>query len=165
MKMTHSLTVAVFCALACSLLSDITMAESPTPNLAVEEPFSGKTNELKDTLIALEKQSWEAWKNRDSKFFTTFLSDDHVDLWPTGPINKAATVSTVGSPACVVKSYAVDKFQLVSIDANTALLTYFAQQDTACGGNAVPSPAWVSSLYVRRAGRWVNVFYQQTPTK
>jgi hypothetical protein len=33
---------------------------------------------LKETLINLEKQSWEAWKRRDGKFFQDFLSDDHV---------------------------------------------------------------------------------------
>jgi hypothetical protein len=53
---------------------------------------------------------------------------------------------------------------LTVFDANTALLNYWAEQDTTCNGNAVPSPAWVSSLYVRRGERWVNALYQQTPT-
>jgi hypothetical protein len=46
---------------------------------------------------------------------------------------------------------------------DTALLAYRAEQKTMCGGFAVPSPAWVSSLYVKRGSRWVNVLYQQTP--
>jgi hypothetical protein len=117
---------------------------------------------LKETLINLEKQSWEAWKNRDGKFFQLFLADDHVEVGSNGLTNKARVVAGVASPVCVVKSYAVDSFELTTFDTNTALLTYHAEQDTTCGGSAVPSPVWVSSLYVRRGGRWLNALYQQT---
>jgi len=120
---------------------------------------------VKETLIKLEKQSWEAWKNRDGKFFQNFLSDDHVEVGFGGLTNKATVVAGVASPICVVKSYSVDKFELTVFDAKTALLTYHAAQDTNCNGNAVPSPVWVSSLYVKRGGRWLNVLYQQTQTR
>jgi len=117
---------------------------------------------LKETLTNLEKQSWEAWKKRDGKFFQEFLSDDHVEVGFTGVTNKATVVAGVASPACVVKSYAVDNFKLTMFNANTALLTYRAEQDTACNGNPVPSPVWASSLYVKRGDRWVNAVYQQS---
>jgi hypothetical protein len=120
---------------------------------------------LKETLVNLEKQSWEAWKRRDGKFFQEFLSDDHVEVGFNGVTNKARVVAGVGSPVCVVKSYTVETFELTMIDANTALLTYHAEQDTTCGGNAVPSPVWASSLYVKRGGHWLNAFYQQTQTR
>jgi hypothetical protein len=119
---------------------------------------------LTETLVGLEKQSWEAWKNRDGKFFQEFLSDDHVELGAGGAAGKAEVVESVASPACTVKSYAVDHFKLAVLDTRTALLTYHAAQDTTCGGKAVPSPAWVSSLYIKRGDRWLNVLYQQTPT-
>jgi hypothetical protein len=49
-------------------------------------------------------------------------------------------------------------------DANAALLTYHAAQDTTCGGKVVPSPVWASSLYIKRGDKWFNAAYQQTPT-
>ena len=98
----------------------------------------------------------------DAAFFERFLSDDHVEVGSSGVATKAEIVPFVGSPVCVVKSYAVDKFELTVFDANTALLTYHAAQDTVCH-NRVPSPVWVSSLYVRRGGRWLNDLYQHTP--
>ena len=113
--------------------------------------------------MKLEKQSWEAWKNRDGEFYRDFLSDDHQEIGAGGVSTKTDIVPFVGSKACVVKSYSVDNFTVTIFDANTALLTYHAAQDTLCGGTPVPSPAWVSSLYVRRAGHWLNAFYQQTP--
>jgi hypothetical protein len=118
---------------------------------------------LKETLVGLEKQSWEAWKNHDGKFFEEFLSDDHVEVGFGGPVGKAAVVKTVAGTACDVKSYTVDKFELALFDSETALLTYHAAQDTTCGGKPVPSPVWVSSLYSKRGDRWLNVLYQQSP--
>jgi hypothetical protein len=117
---------------------------------------------LKEELVKLEEQSWVAWKGRDGKFFEGFLSDDHVEMGVGGPSNKAEVVAFVASPICVVASYSVGQFQLTVLGPDAALLTYHAEQDTKCHA-AVPSPAWVTSLYVRRNGRWLNAVYQQTP--
>ena len=72
-----------------------------------------RKNDLKRTLMALEKRSWEAWKNHDGKFFKQFLSEDHVEVGFGGVTNKATVVTGVASPVCVVKTYAIDKFELV----------------------------------------------------
>jgi hypothetical protein len=135
------------------------------PSTSAHRKVRDDKDALKETLVKLEQQSWEAWQKRDGKFFQDFLSDDHVEMGFGGRANKATVVAGVASPICVVKTYAVDQFELTAFDANTALLTYHAAQDTACGGNPVPSPVWVSSLYIRRGGRWHNAFYQQTQTR
>lgn len=122
-----------------------------------------EADNLKDQLVALEKQSWVAWQKRDGAFFASFLSSDHIEVGSSGPGDKTSVVAFVGSPACTVKSYAVDSFQLSRPTSDTALLVYHAQQKTTCGGVAVPSPVWVSSLYVFRDGRWQNALYQQSP--
>ncbi len=59
-------------------------------------------DDLKDTLVKLEKQSWQAWQRRDGTFFQAFLSDDHVEVGFRGVTRKAAVVAGVASPACVV---------------------------------------------------------------
>ena len=145
-------------------LAATTIAILAFASLAFGQRKQADKNSLKESLIKLEKQSWEAWKKRDGKFFQNFLSDDHVEVGSGGLTTKSAVVAFVGSPVCVVKSYSVDRFELTMFDKDTALLTYHAEQDTTCGGRVVPSPVWVSSLYVRRGGRWLNTFYQQTPT-
>ena len=130
--------------------------------LVAEGVVRGGEPAPQEALIALERQSWEAWKNGDGAFFLGFLSDDHVEVGAQGVANKAAIASFVGSRACVVKSYSIGGYKLTLFDQRTALLTYHAEQDTTCGGAAVPSPVWVSSLYLKRNGRWQNALYQQT---
>lgn len=133
------------------------------PGRTQKEPAA--EDKLKTSLIELEKQSWEAWQKRDGEFFRQFLSEDHVEVGFAGLANKATVVAGVTSPNCMVKSYKVEKFRLAMFDANTALLTYRAEQDTVCSGTTVPSPVWASSLYVKRHNHWVNAFYQQTQTR
>ena len=129
--------------------------------IANGQTTTSESDEVKEHLIKLEKQSWEAWKNRDSNFFQDFLSDDHVEVGFGGLTNKAEVVAFVGSPVCTVKSYKLDRFEMKMLDKNTALLIYWEEQDTVCN-KRVPSPCWVSSLYMKRGDKWLNVFYQQT---
>ncbi len=125
------------------------------------EADSAQTAALKEHLVNLEKQSWEAWKNRDGKFFQEFLSDDHVEVGFGGRSTKAEVVAIVGSPVCKVQSYTLADFQMTLLASDTALLTYREDQDTTCH-QKVPSPCWVSSLYMKRGERWLNVLYQQS---
>jgi hypothetical protein len=129
--------------------------------IANGQTTKSESDEVKEHLIKLEKQSWEAWKNRDSKFFQDFLSGDHVEVGFGGLTNKAQVVAVVGSTVCTVKSYKLDRFEVKMLDKDTALLTYWEEQDTVCN-KQVPSPCWVSSLYMKRGDKWLNVFYQQT---
>lgn len=118
---------------------------------------------LKDELVALERQSWQAWKSHDGRFFEGFLSDDHVDVGFGGVSDRKTVIAGVAGGGCTVTSYAVDHFTLTRFGTDTAVLTYHAVQDTLCGKVRVPSPTWVGSLFVRRDGRWLNAVFQQTP--
>jgi hypothetical protein len=132
------------------LLLGIHAAPPPTPD------------PLEAELTAMERASWVAWQGHDGKFFQNFLSDDHVEVGASGIATKADVVGYVGGGACIVTSYSVDHFHATRFDENTALLTYRAEQNTKCGSAVVPSPTWVSSLFVRRNGKWVNALYQHT---
>jgi Domain of unknown function (DUF4440) len=132
--------------------------EAPAASAAIDAAIDS----LEVALTAIERQSWVAWQAHDGKFFQNFLSDDHVEVGTNGIASKADVVAYVGSGACVVTTYSVDHFRATRFDENTALLTYRAEQETMCGKEKVPSPTWVSSLFVRRSGRWVNVLYQHT---
>jgi hypothetical protein len=145
-----------------ALIVSLAIAWSSCKREVSSQRVAENKSALQDTLTRLENRSWEAWKNRDGQFFQQFLSDDHVEVGFTGVAGKAAIVAFVASPVCLVKSYAVENFTLTIFNENTALLTYRAEQDTSCGGKAVPSPVWASSLYVRQNGVWLNALYQQT---
>jgi hypothetical protein len=151
---------ALFLLVTFSLISSgSVVAKSPVSSGHV---MKSDDDSLAAHLIAIERESWVAWQHHDATFFQNFLSDDHVEVGTNGIATKAQVVAFVGSGACIVNSYAVDHFQATRFDDNTALLTYRAAQNTMCGKSQVPSPTWVSSLFVRRNGKWVNALYQHT---
>ncbi|HUL97648.1 MAG TPA: nuclear transport factor 2 family protein [Usitatibacter sp.] len=118
---------------------------------------------LEAELIALEKQSWVAWKDHDSAFYQRYLSDDHIEIQPHGVSGKDRVVAGVASPACKVDDYSVGEFRFRRLGPDSALLVYRAQQSTTCFGKPVPSPAIVTSIYQRRDGQWFNILFSQNP--
>lgn len=141
-------------ALGCLALSALIPAAS-----YAAEPAAQSDDAVKATLTSLEHQSWDAWKARNGKFYETFLSEDHLDVQPGGPIGKKDVVAGVGSPACVVASFNLGPMTFTRISPDTAALVYHAEQDTKCGGHAIPPASWITSIYVNRDGRWQNFLF------
>jgi hypothetical protein len=50
---------------------------------------TARTAILNDTLVALERQSWDALKRRDGDFYKRLLSADHVEIGSSGVANKS----------------------------------------------------------------------------
>lgn len=122
------------------------------------------TDPVESELVALETQSWVAWKAHDAKFFDRFLSADHVEMQGAGPVGKQPVLEGVAA-GCEVKSYALGPMTFTRFSPDTALITYRAEQDTVCGGQKVLSPVWATSLFVRRDGVWRNALYIHSPAQ
>ncbi len=122
-------------------------------------------NSVNEMLIALEKQAWEAWKNKDGNFFQRILSEDTVGVGAGGVDNKTQIVKDISGPGCEVRNYSLDNFRVVMPQKNTAILTYKAMQDATCNGKAVPATVWASSVFVKRSGKWLAAFHQETPAQ
>lgn len=128
----------------------------------------GQTKMSKDTnnsveaqIIALEKAGWEAWKNKDAKWFQANLTDDALSVHMDGVADKTQTLKDIGN--CEVKSFSLDNFKFVMIDKESALITFVGVQDAVCGGKTQPGSVRATSVYVKRGGRWQNVFYTEIP--
>ena len=118
---------------------------------------------LESRIMELERESWMAWKAQDSAFFDGFLADDHVELGRGGPATKRDVLGFIRGGACKVESYAISDFHFTRLSESSAMLVYHVRQSTQCAGSPVPSPAWATSVFALRDGRWRNVLYQQLP--
>ena len=136
-----------------------------TPGAPSQPAAAQGAGDVKQTLIDLEKGAWEAWKKKDGNYFETFLTDDTVQVNAAGVARKAQIVKGIGSSDCEVRGYTTDGFDLVMLNPDTALLTFSATQDATCGGAAEPSPVWASTVFVRRGGKWLAAFHQETPAQ
>ena len=119
-------------------------------------------NSVETQIIALEKQGWEAWKNKNSSWFQTNLTEDALFVNSDGVANKSQVVKFMGSE-CEIKSYSLDDFKFLMLDKKSALITFTGMQDGVCRGKTLPASVHGSAVYVKRGGKWLVAFYTDTP--
>ena len=136
-----------------------TPSPSPSPKPAMSRAQSQRA------IIATEKKFWEAWKNKDMKFFRANLSADAVMIGPNGVADKKTSLTAMEGEGCEVKTYELMDLKVTFLSSSTAILTYKSTQDATCGGEAVPPTVWSSSVYVMRSGRWYAASPQETVAK
>lgn len=121
-----------------------------------------KGNSVETQIIALEKQGWEAWKNKNSSWFQTNLTEDALFVSADGVANKSQIVKFMGSE-CEIKGYSLDNFAFLMLDKNSALITFTAMQDGVCSGKTIPANVRASAIYAKRGGKWLLAYYTDTP--
>ena len=117
----------------------------------------------KDALVALEKSGWEAWKNKDAKFWDGYLSDKYVGFGPSGRLDKAAEIKLLSDAKIDVKSYSFSDEKMEMLGSDVAVLTFRASQDYTVDGKPGPKDVWSSSIYVREGDKWKSLSYVENP--
>lgn len=120
-------------------------------------------NSVGAEIVALEKRAFEAWKNKDKKFFEVNMSEDGQYIDQNGVGGKAQYVRAIIDNDCTINSYALDKTKVTMLGRDAALLTYKYTYDIACGGKPEVGLLWSSTVYVKRDGRWLIAFHQEIP--
>jgi hypothetical protein len=119
-------------------------------------------DKVKAQIIAIETSGWEAWKNNDSSWFRSNVTEEFLLVSSDGVSDKAAVVKSTAAD-CKVKSYSLDNFRFVMIDKDSALMTYTAMQDGVCSGKAIPAKVRSSVVYTKRGGKWLEALYMEIP--
>jgi len=140
-----------------------TATASPSPSPAPKPALSRAQSQR--MIIATEKKFWEAWKNKDMKFFRANLAADAIMIGDNGVADKKTAVSAMEGTPCEVATYELSDLKVTFLNSSTAILTYKSTQDATCGGEAVPPTVWSSSVYVMRNGRWYAASHQETVAK
>ena len=131
-----------------------------TPTGKAQTKVSNK-EKIKEQIIALEKSGWEAWKNKDAKWFQSNTTREFLSVNSQGISNKEQVVKSIATD-CNVKSISLDNFRFVLLNENTVLLTYTAVQEGECAGIKLKKVR-ASVNYLKQNGKWLEAFYMETP--
>jgi len=118
-------------------------------------------NSVEAEIVALEQKAFEAWKNKDRKFFEEHMYEAGQYLDADGVGGKAQYVKAIIDNDCTVSSYSLDNTRVTMLGEDVALLTYRYANDVVCGGKPEASPLWASTVYVKRGGKWLIAFHQE----
>jgi hypothetical protein len=129
--------------------------------------LAGAAPDLTGQIGALEWQFYEDWKGKSLAAFEKNLAPDSIAWGEYGAFDKKQQIEMQkGAEAhCEVRGFSLTNLATRRIAKDTVVLTYRVDQDALCGGHAVPTPLTNASVYVRRQGRWLNVFRAGLPVK
>jgi hypothetical protein len=119
-----------------------------------------------DALKALETKAFDAWKNKDGKFFEGFLADNFTMLGQNGQmLDKAATVKEISGHKCEVKSFAFSDAKMIMAGADAAVIIMKVTADGTCphdkGVQQKILPMVSASVYVRSGSEWKGAFHKE----
>ncbi|CCQ14597.1 putative uncharacterized protein [Rhodococcus sp. AW25M09] len=110
--------------------------------------------------IGLESRVWDALTNGDADADLELLSADFVGVYPTGFASRADHANQL-SDGPSIASYSITKAKLIEVSTDAAMLCYRA--DYQRPQSSVDESMFISSLWLRKDGRWQNTFSQDSP--
>ncbi len=117
---------------------------------------------MRDTIIAIERQAWEAWKRKDASFFRATLLPTAAYVSGTGVSTREEIAHQIETDTCKVDGYVLRNEEVHSLSPDVALLTLRAMSDVTCGDRSIHSDAWSSTVFVRDGDSWKVSFHQET---
>jgi uncharacterized protein (TIGR02246 family) len=115
-------------------------------------------------LLGLEKQYWQAIKDRDAEAAMR-LSDDPcivAGAQGVGCIGKQALAAMIGSPRYTLSSFELsDDAEVRLLTDDVAIVAYKVHEELTVEGKRVALDAADSSTWVRRDGRWLCALHTE----
>ena len=136
------------------------LLEKPAPG---ELPGGPVSEDTEHPVVELERRGWQAAVNRDNEADAALLADDFQNIAEYGVWDKTKFAQTVIDPNYLLKAFSVSDVRFSQPAPTVVLLTYKATQVGTDHGKPLPSPLYISSVWVKRDGKWLNVLFQDTP--
>lgn len=116
--------------------------------------------DLLEELLAQEHRVWAALQHGDAAADLALLAPGFLGLYPSGYADRSDHAAQLAAGPSVAQ-YSVEDARVLPLRDGLAMLTYLVTY--ARPGPERRERMWVSSLWERQAGSWVNLFSQDTP--
>lgn len=116
--------------------------------------------DLKQTLMALEEQFWEASSAAFVDLIRGYLTDDALTVGTFGVLNKETTIAVNKEQPRFLFWRIDDAPRILQLTTDSAVVIYKA---TAQREGREAFTVMMSSTYVSRDGEWKLAFHHQTP--
>lgn len=114
-------------------------------------------------LIAAERASWNLAIQRNVGTYRALHAPDFITVTGGGEVDKATSEASAMDAKVRFDQCVLSGFDVRRVAPNAALITYHTQAAGLDHGRAFRLDSYASSLWIKRNGAWLNVFYQATP--
>ncbi|MGB3577136.1 MAG: nuclear transport factor 2 family protein [Candidatus Sulfotelmatobacter sp.] len=158
----------VFACVA-AVLTSLSPAQTPAmPAKADDSPPSSSTSadsSLTDMFESKIKVEWEALKNKDRKAYGELLADDYqgVEVDGRGERTKIQALNELANTN--VFNYTLWGLKVIPLGPDAALVIYESTMQFPPKSVIRYSRVYISEVWVKRAGQWKELHYQETRVK
>ena len=155
-------------ALVSLLLVAAACTNQPTTNTPANSNANMTASKLSPPseadIIAKEKAAWDTIKKKDYDAFGSMLASDYIEVTDEGVFDKAGIVADIKDFELTDATFS--DWKMLPIDNDAAIITYNTTLKATYKGKEVPpGPYHSAGAWVSRDGKWLALFYQQTPVK
>jgi hypothetical protein len=162
--MRHCYVWACFMGLTASTLGQ--QPATPTKSSANQQPTSVSTDSgLQEMFQAKVKAEWEAVKNKDKKAYAELLADDYQGVEVDGKGERTKVQAINELEAGNVSNYTLWGFKLIPLGPDAAFVIYEVTLQFPPKSVVHYSRVYITELWVKRAGQWKELHYQETHVK
>jgi len=139
---------------------------TPTNSSASQQPTSVSTDsDLKEMFQAKIKAEWEAVKNKDKKAYAELLADDYQGVEVDGKGERSKVQAINELEAGNVSNYTLWGYKLIPLGPDAAFVIYEVTLQFPPKSVVHYSRVYITELWVKRAGQWKELHYQETHVK
>ena len=111
------------------------------------------------------KAEWEAIKNKDKKAYADLLADDYqgVEVDGKGERTKIQVLNELAEGN--ISNYTLWGFKLIPLGSDAAFVIYEVTVQFPPRSVVRYSRVYIGELWVKRAGQWKELHYQETHVK
>ena len=128
-----------------------------------QKAAASSVQSLQNEVIARERQELEALKNGKVQEFADLMAENAIFVDSHGTAGKAEVMGLINDLKLVDYSMADIKFVPVSPDSG--VIAYKLTQKGREHGKDFADTVYASALWVKRSGKWVCLFTQESPAQ
>ena len=150
-------------------LTSLALAQEPATPAKIGESRPSNSisadSGLKELFESKIKVEWEALKNKDKKRYAELLADDYegVEVDGKGERNKIQALNELADQN--VYNYTLWGLKVIPLGPDAALVIYEVTIQFPNKAQIRYSRVYISELWVKQAGQWKELHYQETHVK
>ena len=141
----------LFCVTLIAVVSVCLAQASPA------KPAKSASNET--AITHLETSAWEAYKNKQADAFKKLMSEDYCGEYAEGIKNLDREVADMAKTD--LRDYSLADMKVVFPSADIAVITYEATIQLTSEGKDMSGTYNSGSIWVKKGGKWLEVFHTE----
>lgn len=109
---------------------------------------------------AMERSLNAALQKGDVNAFKANIAEDAISMDGSGPMPIAEFLKMFNQVK--IQTFNIEQPNVRFLNDSAAIITYRWTGTGTMMGQPLPSPVWASTVWVKRADKWVAVFHQET---